>query len=141
MGYRIVPTRLTYPATIRAGQPFSIDMDWLNRGVGRAMRDYTLRLTLADAAGSVVATADAGPLPTRRWVAGQPYTASASATFVPTVARAAAAGAHELRLALVDPASGEDVALPLTGRRPGGAYSVGQVTFIPEAGTGARVSE
>src|SRR4051812_36747939 len=40
MGYRLVPTRVAYPMSIASGVAFAIEMRWINRGVGRALRDY-----------------------------------------------------------------------------------------------------
>ena len=37
MGYRFVPTSVSYPATVTAGTPFKVTTEWVNRAVGRAM--------------------------------------------------------------------------------------------------------
>jgi hypothetical protein len=65
MGYRLVPMKVMFPDTIRAGEAFDVEMTWVNRAVGRAMRDFHLRLRLDDA------VCDAGALPTSQWIRGE----------------------------------------------------------------------
>ena len=38
MGYRLVATRIQYPKMVTNGIPFQVRSDWVNRGVGRALR-------------------------------------------------------------------------------------------------------
>jgi hypothetical protein len=124
MGYRLVPTKLTYPTEIVSGEKFEIGGEWVNRAVGRAMRDFTLRLTLENADGKVIATADAGPLETSTWVKGKSYDFRNTATFKDV----ATAGTYNLCLALVDPKGGAAIGLPLTDADGRGGYRVGKVT-------------
>ena len=128
MGYRLVPTTVKHPGSIGPDRAARVEMDWVNRGVGRAVRDFKLLLSLADAAGKVVASADAGAMPTSRWVDGQTYAVNKSVTF-----RDAPAGEYELRLTLTDPASGRPIQLPLSHARPDGAYAVGRLTCLGAA--------
>ena len=100
MGYRLVPTSATLPQRVKAGEEFEIKMTWVNRGVGRAMRDYRLRLRAGDA------TCDAGTLPTSKWIKGQTYDVSVRASFK-------SAGRHAVQIELIDPASDRPIALPL----------------------------
>jgi hypothetical protein len=126
MGYRLVPTKVQYPAHVRSGQSFRFASDWTNRAVGRAMRDYTLRLSLADAQGQPVTTIDAGGTGCNRWVKGQAYAVRHRATF-----RDVPSGRYTLRLSLIDPKTRTPIALPLEdgdGNKtyPLGAVDVGQ---------------
>jgi hypothetical protein len=123
MGYRLVPTKLTYPSEIVSGAKFEITGQWVNRAVGRAMRDFTLRLTLVNAEGKVIATTDAGPLEASKWVKGKSYAVQNTATFTDV----AAAGTYNLCLALVDPKGGAAISLPLKGAAAQGGYRVGTV--------------
>jgi hypothetical protein len=102
MGYRLVPAQVKYPATIKRGEMFSIEMTWENRGVGRAMRDFSLRLFIG------AEQNDAGPIETSRWIKGQTYTI-AKAVKLPTLE----AGSYPLHIALIDSATGKPIALPL----------------------------
>jgi hypothetical protein len=110
MGYRLVPTRVIYPSAISSGVPFRITMLWVNRGVGRALRDYRLQLVLTDEKGGVAATCDAGPLETANWVKGQNYKALKQAVFHNTPD-----GNYQLRLGLIDPATSKAIGLPIKG--------------------------
>jgi hypothetical protein len=123
MGYRLVPTKLTYPTEIVSGEKFEITGEWVNRAVGRAMRDFTLRLTLANNDGKVIATADAGAIATSKWVKGKTYPVQNTATFNDV----AAAGTYNLCLTLVDPQDGAAIGLPLKDADGQGGYRVGTV--------------
>jgi hypothetical protein len=102
MGYRLVPTRVTYPSSITAGESFTIEMTWQNRAVGRAMRDYNLRIIIGDK------QIDAGAMETSRWIKGSDY---------PIVKEIKLSdleqGAYPLHIALIDPATGKPIALPV----------------------------
>ncbi|MEA2711526.1 MAG: hypothetical protein QOF78_4127 [Phycisphaerales bacterium] len=102
MGYRLVPTKVSYPEHVTPGGGFKIEMTWENRGVGRALRDYHLKLIVGDQ------QIDAGPIETSRWIKGRNY-AVAKDVKLPAIA----AGAYPLHIALVDPATGQPIALPL----------------------------
>jgi hypothetical protein len=122
MGYRLVPTRITYPSEIHAGERFRIDSDWINRGVGRAMRDYLLRLTLTDDKDATIAAADAGTLDTDAWIKGATYQATKSVPF-----ENATPGAYQLRMTLIDQREKRPINLPLADRREDGSYPVGAI--------------
>ncbi len=122
MGYRLVPTRITYPADVRAGERLDIDSEWTNRGVGRAMRNFRLRFTLTNAAGKVVATADAGDLGSSQWIKGATNKQSNHVTF-PTVP----CGAYRLCLSVLDPNDEKSIHLPLHDRRDEGSYDIGSI--------------
>jgi hypothetical protein len=125
MGYRLVPTKLTYPSEIVSGESFEITGEWVNRAVGRAMRDFTLRLTLVDANGKTIATSDADPLGTDKWVKGKTYAVKNGATF-----KDAKAGEYTLCVSVIDPKDGRAIALPLKDGRDDGSYRVGTVNVI-----------
>jgi hypothetical protein len=121
MGYRLVPERVQYPAVIRGS--FELIMEWANRGVGRAMRDYKMKLLLADAAGKTTAVVDIGTLPTSRWKKGTTYTVEKSVRFP-----SAAPGVYELQMRLTDPKTGRIIQLPLKSSQNDGAYDLGPIT-------------
>jgi hypothetical protein len=87
------------------------------------MRDFTLRLTLANNDGKVIATADAGAIATSKWVKGKTYAVQNTATFNDV----AAAGTYNLCLTLVDPQDGAAIGLPLKDADGQGGYRVGTV--------------
>lgn len=113
MGYRLVPTRVTLPRKIKPREPFGIKMTWTNRAAGRAMRDYHLRVIARDE------TIDAGPLETSRWIKGQIYEVSKEISLATDIEPSA------IRIALIDPATAQPIALPLHNRHPDGSYPIG----------------
>jgi Domain of unknown function (DUF4832)/Beta-galactosidase len=120
MGYRLAPLSVRYPAKVASRQAFRLEMEWVNRGVGRALRDYGLRLHMADAKGQTRAACDAGPLETSRWVRDQVVRVVKEVEF-----RDVPAGEYSLRLTLIDPLTGRAVALPLAGGDRDGGYAIG----------------
>jgi hypothetical protein len=103
-------------------------MEWVNRGVGRALRDYGLQLILVDAKGQTLTTCDAGPLETSRWVQDEDYRVLKQVTW-----RDVPAGEATLRVALTDAGTGRSIALPLAGGTRDGGYPIGGVRLIPAA--------
>jgi hypothetical protein len=120
MGYRLVPTRVTYPAEFH--RVLGLKSQWVNRGVGRATRDYAMRVTLVDERGTVAAKADAGTVDTDAWIKGQTYADARDVTF-----EGVAPGAYRLCLSLTDPRDGKPIQLPLHNRREDGSYDIGVV--------------
>lgn len=113
MGYRLVPLKVAFPKTIQAGQPFPLAMEWINRAAGRALRDYTLRVRLVREDGhEILATVDAGTLPTSRWLQGDRQTVRADALFPKIPGH----GEVVVQIALHDPVSGRAIHLPLSHR-------------------------
>lgn len=129
MGYRLVPVKVTYPATVVAGQPIDIAMEWVNRGVGRAMRDLELSLSFDDGVGLSAATVSGGTVRASRWIAGETFPALGTAV----VPAPLPAGSYELRLSLTDPVAGVRIGLPLADGRPGQSYAIGRVTIVRPA--------
>ena len=102
MGYRLAPTQVTYPASIKPGEAFTIEMTWQNRGVGRAMRDFSLRVIVG------TEQLDTGAIETSRWIKGQRHAVTTELKLSDL-----AAGSYPLHIALIDPATGRSIALPL----------------------------
>jgi hypothetical protein len=121
MGYRLVPTTVNYPGIVTVGAPSRLITEWVNRGVGRAVRDYRLVVSLADAAGKVVGRFDTGTLGCDRWIKGETYAVARDMAI-----RDVPAGRYELRLRVED-ADGAKIALPLTAGRPDGSYRIGEM--------------
>jgi hypothetical protein len=125
MGYRLVPTKLSYPVEIVSGKAFEVSGEWVNRAVGRAMVDFKLKLTLADASGKTVATAEAGGLGTDKWVKGKTYPVKSDITF-----KDVKAGEYQVFLSLVDPRDGKAIGLPVTGGTSDRSYRLGPTRAV-----------
>ena len=114
MGYRLVPTRVSYPPVIRAGESFTIRSTWTNRGVGRAMRDFHLIVELS------TTSCDAGPVESSKWIRGKVYDVDSKIKFDDLVP-----GNYTLRIGLID---GERaIALPLHDG-DGRSFPIGWIT-------------
>jgi hypothetical protein len=122
MGYRLVPRSISYPRAIRNGGKFTCSMTWLNRGVGRAMRDYHLRFLAIDSRNEITSSCDIGEIPTSQWIKGKEYETTVDLSFA-NLSR----GRYTLRLALIDPASNSTIALPLANAAEDGSYGVGEI--------------
>lgn len=54
LGYRLIPSSITFPAMIQTGQVFSMQIIWENHAVGRLIKDkFHLRAFLKDSNGNV----------------------------------------------------------------------------------------
>jgi hypothetical protein len=117
MGYRLLPTRVAYPAVVRAGETFTVQTTWTNQGVGRAMRDFHLVFSIGEA------TRDAGATGSDRWIKGKTSDVSSRVKFgnLPPCE-------YPLRIGLTD--GDHPIALPLRDG-DGRSYPVGTITIRP----------
>ncbi len=122
MGYRLVPTRIEYPQEITDGVKFKIEADWVNRGVGRPLRDYRIEYRLLDTSGATVAKSVPVILQTSQWLKGSTFTVGNDVRF-----KNAPPGDYQLAFVLRDPLSGRAVALPLSNGNPNGEYRIGRI--------------
>ncbi len=108
MGYRLVPIRICYPRVVTNGVPFETQSEWVNRGVGRALRDYRLQFWIRGTAGATAASSPPGILRTSRWLRGTIHRETCAVMFsnLPS-------GDYQLELALQDPETHRSIELPL----------------------------
>ncbi|HEX3600193.1 MAG TPA: DUF4832 domain-containing protein [Lacipirellulaceae bacterium] len=124
MGYRLVPTRVSYPSVVIGQDACDIEIEWTNRGVGRALANYELVAALVNAEGTAVATASGGRVPTSRWVANEQYSVDAALTFA-----GASSGNYDLTIGLVDRRTARPIELPLERCTSRGLYRIGAITI------------
>lgn len=122
MGYRFVPTAVTYPDRIERNAPLKVEAVWVNRAVGRSVIDYSLTVILKDASGQDVFSADAGTLGCSRWIKGEQFPVAKTVT-----PAGLAPGEYRLCLKMVDPRTKLPIALPLKARNSDGSYPVGSI--------------
>lgn len=134
MGYRLVPLEITLPKEVTAGEPFTLRGKWTNRAVGRALRDYHLRVRLATASGEPLAETDTGPLPTSAWLHGDTATTASGVVFG-TIAGATTTA--KLLISLHDPVTARAIALPLAKRTRDEFCEVGEVSLYRKTATGS----
>lgn len=125
MGYRLVPVKVSFAKSLKSGASLTIRMEWVNRGVGRTLRDYSLKVLFLDPSGRVACESEPQTLKTSSWIKGETYPTSLDAVFdkVP-------AGQYRLCMAMTDPATSQTVALPLKKQISAGTYEIGEVNCL-----------
>jgi hypothetical protein len=123
MGYRFVPMAVTYPARVNKSCDFALRSVWVNRAVGRALVDYTLTVQLKGEAGGDAFSSNLGGLGCVRWVKGQQFLIEKTVKL-----GVVAPGKYQLCLAVLDPRTGNPIALPLKSKKPDGSYPIGTIT-------------
>ncbi len=128
VGYRLMLRRMAYSSELRPGQTLSFEMDWENTGVAPPyFKTYPLVLSLANATGTAVQTQRLDP-DIRTWQPGKLIQLQGTMQLAGNIP----AGDYNLRLAFVDPASGQPVlTLTITGRDTQGRYVIGPVKVSP----------
>ena len=99
----------------------------MNRGVGRALRNYEQRLFLLTADGQIAATASGGPIQTSKWAGDREHNVSAKAVFknVPV-------GSYQFAIGLHDEKSHRDIELPIAGGGASGSYRVDNISVMAD---------
>jgi hypothetical protein len=118
MGYRLVPIKISFPKAIQAHEPFRIRMEWINRGVGRAMQDFEIAFELQDEHGR--SQSEVFPFPCSRWVASEKHIITLPVKFSDPKP-----GLHTLSFNIRTQA-GQKILLPLRDRIDG-SYIVGSM--------------
>jgi hypothetical protein len=125
MGYRFVPTQIEYPSALPNNASFELSSTWLNRGVGRALRNYHLQFFLIAADNSKIPEIpdSAGhELPTASWINGKSYVLKHRLRF-PRLP----AAAYQLALSMSDPKTGRAITLPLHHENNDAVYPIGRI--------------
>jgi len=120
MGYRFILRRLEYPRVVSPGTMQPVHMWWLNAGVAPVYRPYDLVLEFRSAAGGAPVKL---PVDVRKWLPGD-------AVFDGTiyVPETLAPGTYRLRVALLDPRTGEPaIKLAIEGLQADGWYDLAPI--------------
>jgi hypothetical protein len=125
-GYRLVPIEIEYAREAERDRDFVVASRWVNRGVGRALRDYRLELLAVGDDGTIAAAADAGTMQTSRWIKGAEYSHRAKVRFADLPA-----GEYRLQLRVIDPQDGRVIQLPLSEAGVEEAYQIGALRVKP----------
>jgi hypothetical protein len=121
VGYRLVLREMTYTSELAAGETLSFRMVWENTGVAPPYVTYPLVLVLTDAQGAVQFS---HPIEAdiRTWLPGNQIVLEGGVPIPPDLR----AGSYSLRVAFVDPATGQPVLrLAIEGRDEQGRYLIG----------------
>lgn len=135
IGYRLVPTSLSWPAQLPAGNLLVLHGSWVNRNAGRLYVAHPLKLYLTAGKGEeVFSEANAG-IDETAWVKGQTYTLMS----VFHLAKTIPPGTYDLRIALVDASGKPKIRLGIAGEDAQHRYRVGQIGILPpDAASGVR---
>lgn len=140
LGYRIVLTQASYPASAASGSKVKLDMQWVNKGTAPVYQRYPLILYFKPAGVDTVAaqitlyevdiakilpaevTSKSNDFLTCPKAAPTPYTVTAN-VMIPTLA----AGTYDLYFAFQEPVYQSPIQLALTQKDPAGRYVLGSI--------------
>lgn len=123
IGYRLLPTTIEYPSSIRAGSETQIYSCWSNLGVGVCWKQYPIRYSLHDAQGKAVWSYTDKAFDQTAWVKGNDYEFTSKVTIPQDIAP----GDYTLRIALVDKDGKARIALPIEKVPDVREYAIGSV--------------
>ncbi len=130
LGYRLVPTSLTWPSALPAGNLLVFRQRWVNRNVGRLYEWHPLKLYLTDPNGGEEFGKVDISFDERQWIRGETY----SMISVFQLPKNLAPGFYDVRIALVDETGKPRIALGIEGRDSEGRYKVGEIEILPYDG-------
>jgi hypothetical protein len=128
MGYRLVPASITYDAQIHPNQPWRISMTWINRAVGRAVRDHQLILFLIDNQNHPIAVRNLGSIDLQHLLKDQVYNDSVTTKW-PDVPP----GHYILRMTVEETQDHSRIALPLKEADADRTYRIGEIECSAES--------
>ena len=132
IGYRLVPTTLSWPAQLPAGHLLVLHQVWVNRNHGRLYMNHPLKLYLTDQGGKEVFSEAIPGFEEASWIEGQSYPVMSVFHLPKTVP----AGLYDVRIALVDSSGKPAIRLGIGGMDQDNRYTVGQITILKSDATG-----
>lgn len=132
IGYRLVPTTLSWPAQLPAGHLLVFHQVWVNRNHGRLYVNHPLKLYLTDPGGKEVFSEAIPGFEQASWIEGQTYPVMSVFHLPKTVP----AGLYDVRIALVDSSGKPDIRLGIVGMDQENRYTVGQIKILKSDATG-----
>jgi hypothetical protein len=115
VGYRFVLRKLEYPQATQRGMMMPVRMWWLNEGIAPPYVDLQLSIAIGPARLRT-------PAPVRKWLPGDAL--FEGSVYVPETLPA---GAHRLRVAILDERTGAPIRLAIAGRQEDGWYDMGEI--------------
>ena len=122
MGYRYVPVSVRFPQSVNNQTSFTLEFDWINKGVGKAIQNYDLRLFIRKMDDAFVSGHSIGSLNNRIWLKGEQ---NKSVHKVPVFV--SEKGQYKLYIQMIDPRSNEYIKMPLHNEILG-EYFIGLLT-------------
>lgn len=137
LGYRLVPTRLSWPGEIPAGNLLVVRQSWENLNVGRLYVQHPLKLYLTDAEGKTKYSEIDTSFDERSWVRGKTY----SLISVFHLPKDLAAGTYDVRIALVNAEGNPRIQMGIEGEDGEKRYTVGTIRILPPANVAGCVAD
>lgn len=108
MGYRFVPVDVNFPQTISPKGKFQLEVTWINKGVGKALRDYIVEIYIRNMQDACVASYNLESVETSKWVQGNEYKASFDISLPDLTAER-----YKIYIHMKDPLDRKAISLPL----------------------------
>jgi hypothetical protein len=135
LGYRLRVVEASWPAVVRAGEPWPFRASWANVGVAACHPGGQPAVTLKDRAGGIVAVLVAEDFPVGRLPPsppGEPRAVSQESRFRLPAVLGIEPATYDLFVAVGTPDGTPVIALPLPGHDGHRRYRLGAVTVAPE---------
>jgi hypothetical protein len=130
LGYRLVPTLLSWPESVPAGNLLVLRQVWMNRNVGRLYVQHPIKIYLMDSEGKEKFSEDDSSFDETSWVQGETH----SLLSVFHLPKNLAPGTYDLKIALVDEKGKPRIRLPIQGEDSEMRYKVGEIQIVPPEG-------
>ncbi len=127
LGYRIVPTSLSWQKELPAGQLLVLKEMWVNRNVGRLYVRHGLKLYLTDEKGNEKYSRMRWGSDQTAWIQGETY--ENISTF--QLSKDLAPGNYDVRIALVDRNGKPRIKLAIEGADDQNRYRIGTIRVLP----------
>lgn len=135
LGYRFMPRAVTFPDTVRIGEPFDASVTWANAGVAPCYCGGFGAFTLKDDKGGIVAVLSDERFDLRdlrpACAAEAPATARAARFRIGHIAPATRPGTYDVFISVGRRDGTPVIALPLAGDDGQRRYKIGRVTLTP----------
>jgi hypothetical protein len=127
LGFRLVPTEVSWPLELAAGDLFLMRQIWVNRNVGRLYERHPLKVYLTDSQGKEKFSEVDRSFDETHWVRGETY----PVTSIFHLKKDLPPGAYEVRVALVDYAGKPQINLAIQGQDSEKRYKLGTIRILP----------
>jgi hypothetical protein len=132
IGYRLVPSSLSWPEELPAGHLLVLHQQWINQNAGRLYVAHPLKLYLTDASGKEVFSLVNRGLNETDWIQGQTYKVMSAFQ----LAKSIPPGTYDLKIALVDQSGKPTIRLGIVGGDSDLRYRIGQIKILPSDASG-----
>jgi Domain of unknown function (DUF4832)/Beta-galactosidase len=127
LGFRLVPTQVSWPTELPAGDLFLMRETWVNRNVGRLYQRYPLKVYLTDPQGNAKFSEVDRGFDETTWIRDETYPVI-SIFHLP---KDLSPGDYDVRIALVDDKGKPQINLAIEGFDSEKRYKLGSIRILP----------